>query len=260
MRQVKWSVMLVTVSVLVGAWFGPGLQTVQAADRPEELGAVDWHRDFEEAKALAEKTGKPMFVLFTEVPGCATVRGYGRRVLGNRFVAEAIEEEFVPVAVYNNVQGEDRRVLKSFGEPSWNNPAVRIIRPDREALAPRLYGDYSVAATVETMVTALGETDGGVPGYVELLHRQHAAAGETETAIFEMYCFWSGEAGLGRLEGVVQTRPGFLEGTEVVEVTYDPDRTVLAELARRARDLIETVEAVTDASEAIVDDATTLAD
>lgn len=216
---------------------GPDPARAEADEEPEriELGTVDWHRDFDRAKEVAEETGKPMFVLFTEVPGCSTVRGYGRRVLSNDLVVDAIEAEFVPVAVFNNVEGEDREILESFGEPTWNNPAVRIIRPDRTELAPRLYGDYTVEKTAATMATALRQASGtSVPPYLELLVREQAAEGRSKTAIFGMYCFWSGEAKLGALEGVVQTRPGFLEGTEVVEVTYDPEVTSLETLAERA--------------------------
>lgn len=222
---------LLTTLALVGDT-GPA----RAESDRVELGDVDWERDYQEAKATAERTGKPMFVLFTEVPGCATVRGYGERVLSHRLIVEAIEREFVPVAVFNNVDGEDREVLNSFDEPTWNNPAVRIIEPDRDALAPRLYGDYSPEATVDTIVEALESADASVPTYLQLLDRELAAAGRTETAVFGMYCFWTGEAKLGRLDGVVKTRPGFMEGNEVVEVTYDPERTSLTELAERARE------------------------
>ena len=34
-----------------------------------EVGQVTWNRDLEAAKALATKTGKPLFVQFQEVPG-----------------------------------------------------------------------------------------------------------------------------------------------------------------------------------------------
>ena len=47
--------------------------TSQAADptpeRPVELGAVDWERDYERAVARSKKSGKPIFLLFQEVPG-----------------------------------------------------------------------------------------------------------------------------------------------------------------------------------------------
>ena len=46
-----------------------------------------------------------------------------------------------------------------------------------------------------------------------------------ESAVFSMYCYWSGEATVGRVEGVIRTRIGHLEGSEVVQVEYDPERT-----------------------------------
>lgn len=36
---------------------------------PPELGTVTWQRDHEAALALSAKTGKPVFLLFQEVPG-----------------------------------------------------------------------------------------------------------------------------------------------------------------------------------------------
>ena len=33
-----------------------------------ELGKVDWLRDFDKAIAQSKKTGKPVFILFQEVP------------------------------------------------------------------------------------------------------------------------------------------------------------------------------------------------
>lgn len=53
---------------------------------------------------------------------------------------------------------------------------------------------------------------------------------ETRVALFSMYCYWSGEATVGQVPGVVATRIGDLKGNEVVEVTYDPRRTGLSEL------------------------------
>jgi hypothetical protein len=44
-----------------------------------------------------------------------------------------------------------------------------------------------------------------------------------------MYCYWTGEATLGRVPGVVKTRIGELSG-EVVEVEYDPAQTDLGRM------------------------------
>jgi hypothetical protein len=41
----------------------------ESAARPVELGAVAWGRDFDAAVREAHKTGKPLLVLFQEVPG-----------------------------------------------------------------------------------------------------------------------------------------------------------------------------------------------
>jgi len=41
--------------------------------------------------------------------------------------------------------------------------------------------------------------------------------------VLAMSCFWSGEEALGRINGVISTKPGFMKGHEVVEVEYDPN-------------------------------------
>jgi hypothetical protein len=49
------------------------LATACSAEEPAaqriELGTVTWTRDHDAALALSAKTGKPIFVLFQEVPG-----------------------------------------------------------------------------------------------------------------------------------------------------------------------------------------------
>jgi hypothetical protein len=57
-----------------------------------------------------------------------------------------------------------------------------------------------------------------------------SANAKTRTALFNMYCYWTGEATLGRVPGVVKTRIGELSG-EVVEVEYDPSRTDVGKMA-----------------------------
>ena len=52
-----------------------------------------------------------------------------------------------------------------------------------------------------------------------------------ESATFSMYCYWTGEATLGRVDGVVASRIGHWGGKEIVQVDYDPQRTDVGELA-----------------------------
>ncbi len=54
----------------------------------------------------------------------------------------------------------------------------------------------------------------------------------TETATFSMYCYWTGEATLGRVHGVVASRIGHWGGAEIVQVDYDPTQTNVGELTQ----------------------------
>ena len=41
----------------------------QAGQNPVEVGNVDWGRDFDAALKMSAESGKPVLVLFQEVPG-----------------------------------------------------------------------------------------------------------------------------------------------------------------------------------------------
>lgn len=193
---------------------------VLAMGSPPELGRVAWRRDHPAAQAEAARTGKPLLILFDEVPGCATVLGFGQDVLSDPEVVAVIEAETVPVAIYNNTGGADRRVLLSYGEPAWNNPVVRILGADGRLLAPRFAGPYTRAAFATTLATALRAAGRPVPA--SLLGAAPDAPGSRARATFAMSCFWEGEARLGAIEGVRAAQVGFLEGREAVEVEFDP--------------------------------------
>ena len=46
-----------------------GSSLSDAPNQRVELGRVHWMRDIEQAKSVSSKTGKPIFMLFQEVPG-----------------------------------------------------------------------------------------------------------------------------------------------------------------------------------------------
>lgn len=112
-------------------------------DNPVELGDVQWLRSLEKAQEQSGQSGKPILILFQEVPGCATCRNYGNDVLTDPLVVEAIETCFVPLAIYNNRKGADAEALNFFGEPAWNNPVVRAVDQHLADLQPRLNEDYT---------------------------------------------------------------------------------------------------------------------
>lgn len=213
-----------------------------AGDRtatPRELGLVRWERDFDAALAAARAKDLPVLVLFDEIPGCANCVGFGKTVLSHPLIVDAAQSLFVPVAVYNNRDGDDRRVLESFNEPAWNNPVVRVIDAQRRPLAPRLADDPSVAGLANTMTRALTQAGRPAPAWLTLLASESAARSEarTQTAVFGMFCFWEGEAKLGAIDGVCDTVAGFLDGSEVVQVTFDPTVVSYQSLLASARQM-----------------------
>lgn len=205
--------------------------------RPLELGAIQWHRNFDAATEIARKEKKALLVLFQEVPGCATCVGYGNEVLSHPLVVEAAETLFVPVAVYNNTKDDaDAETLQSFSEPAWNNPVVRVMSPDREMLAPRVAGDYSVGGMASAMVVSLQKQRSNVPKWLRVLADEAISRrGEVLKAAFAMHCFWEGEKNLAQLPGIISTTPGFLGELEVVEVEYDPDIINYGFMVKRAK-------------------------
>jgi len=234
MKNILVKTILIVLSILILSAFK---NTALTIPQPEELGAVNWLRDYDQAVASAKKTNKPILILFQEVPGCSTCRGYGNDVLSHPLIVEAIETSFVPLAIHNNKGGKDKKILASFGEPSWNNPVVRIIDTDRKALTPRISGKYDRKSLVKGMVAALAKAKRPIPKYLQLLE-EHLSVGNssTEQATFGMYCFWSGEAKLGNIFGILDSEPGFMGGSEVVSVRFNPEIISYQELVSKANE------------------------
>jgi len=188
---------------------------------PEELGNVNWHRSYDKAINSAKAQNTPVFILFQEVPGCATCKNYGNNLLTHPHIVEAIETYFTPLAIYNNKRGSDADILRKFNEPSWNNPVARIIDPNSESdLVKRLNGQYDMESLVSFVSKGIIESGSLIPEYFDLLYQEVAVKDVRETHL-SMYCFWSGEKALGTLDGVVSTKAGYMNGTEVVKVEYD---------------------------------------
>ena len=191
-----------------------------------ELGDVDWIRDYDEAIAQSKKQNKAVFVLFQEVPGCATCRNYGSDVLSHPLIVDAIEHEFIPLVIFNNKGGKDADILKKYKEPSWNNPVVRIINTEEKNLVDRVAGKYDKHSITLAMIQALQKQAIPVPEYLHLMLQEFQATqlGTTE-AYYSMYCFWSGEAHMAKHPAVVATEPGWMAGKEVVKVHYNENLT-----------------------------------
>lgn len=201
--------------------------------RPIELGRVHWGRDVDAGMAAARRTGRPLLLLFQEIPGCSTCRNFGSGPLSHPLLVDAIETEFVPVVVYNNRDGADAAALQRFGEPAMNNPVLRFFGPDGKEALQRRDGLWDEASVARRLVEALDAMRRPIPSYLALAAEEVRAA-TAERATFAMHCFWEGEAALGGLDGVVATRVGYLDGNEALEVLYLPDVISYETLVDRA--------------------------
>ncbi|MGB0371898.1 MAG: thioredoxin family protein [Opitutales bacterium] len=137
-------------------------QTMQAA-KHKELGDVRWTRDYETALDLSKESGKPVLILFQEVPGCSGCQKYGQQTLSEPRIVKAIEENFVPLAIFNNRGGKDREILKQYNERAWNYQVMRFIDADEKEIIPRKGNVWNVSDTAQRMIEALKEHGNSVP-------------------------------------------------------------------------------------------------
>ena len=201
-------------------------------DRPIALGAVHYRSSVDTALSEAKTSGKPVFLQFQEVPGCATCQSFGREVLSNPLLVDAIEEHFVPAIVYNN-RAADESLLHRFSEPGWNNPVVRFLDGEGKDLVARKDGLYRPHEIAARMIEALEAQKRDVPLYLALA-RDEADPGPRATIVFAMSCFWEGEGRLGGQNGVLATRVGSVKGRETVEVTFLAQRLDVGSLVKNA--------------------------
>ena len=205
------------------------------AKNPIEVGDVAWGRNYEQALGKARETGKPIFLLFQEVPGCAGCKQFGQDVLSDPKVVDTIERNFIPLLIHNNKGGEDERVRKLYGEPAWNYQVVRFLDADGQDLIPRKDRVWSAPAVMARIDQALEAFKARSPKSPAPAAAKSATKATARVALCQ-YCFWTGEKEIGAISGVLTTEAGFIGGREVTLVTYDPQSVKLEELVGQAVD------------------------
>ena len=204
-----------------------------ATSQPVEVGVVDWLRDLDEALDLSKESGKPIFALFQEVPGCSGCKQFGKDVLSNRVVVDGIEEAFVPLLIHNNTPGRDAQVLQAFGEPAWNYQVVRFLDENAEDIIPRKDRVWETGPLVDRMIETLEKSDRPIPSYLRLIEQENSD--RLELAHLAQACFWVGEMEIGQIDGVVATQAAFMGGHEVTSVWFDPEEVSLLDLSLQAQ-------------------------
>lgn len=204
-------------------------------DNPEELGKVNWLRNYDDAVVQSQKSDKPILILFQEVPGCATCRNFGNDVLTHPFIVEIVETYFIPLAVFNNTAGHDRKILNQFNEPTWNNPVIRVVDHTGKDLVDRLGRNWTELNVSYSITNTLNKLNQSIPEYFQIYQNELIGhSGKVEEANLAMYCFWTGEKELANIDGILSTEPGFMHGREVVKIQYNPYETNLNEIVAKA--------------------------
>lgn len=203
-----------------------------APEQPVEVGKVEWGRDLNAALSASKTSGKPIFALFQEVPGCAGCKQFGKDVLSEPVIVDAIENAFVPLLIHNSKGGKDAEILKRFNEPAWNYQVVRFLNAKGEDIISRKDKVWTTGPLVDRMIQSLDKARRPIPRYLSILEAEQSS--ELKTVAFSMYCFWTGEMKLGQIEGVITTEAGFIGAHEVTLVKYDPRSLTLPKLITEA--------------------------
>ena len=83
-------------------------------------------------------------------------------------LVRAIENEFIPVLVYNNRNGGmDQKLLKQFNEPAWNYQVIRFLDSAGKDVIPRKDRVWTTRGVASRMITALKATNRSTPKYLE---------------------------------------------------------------------------------------------
>jgi hypothetical protein len=165
MRRLIYSMLLAVVQTSCSA---------KDAAQPEEAGTATWLRDLDAALTASGKTGKPVFALFQEIPGCAGCKQFGREVLSDPLVVAAIESEFTPLLIHNNKPGTDAEVMKRFGEPAWNYQVVRFLDAAGADIIARKDRVWETGPLAERMIATLQKAKRAVPPWLALLASEHS--------------------------------------------------------------------------------------
>lgn len=196
-----------------------------------ELGKVSWFKSYEHALQLSHEKAKPILLFFQEIPGCSACVNYGREVLSHPVMVEIIENEFIPLAIYNNKLGPDEEVLWLYNEPAWNNPVAHFIDESGKDIIEKLENNYQPLSMLIKIIDTLDKSKGSVPNYINAFKNELLIKyGHTEMAIYETPCFWSGETTFAQNEAVYSTLPGFIGPREVVKIQFDPKKTSKVQL------------------------------
>lgn len=222
MMRVLAPILICAIAILTGVTASIG----GAPKRSDNPALIPWHDALEVALAQSRTNGKPVLAILQDTPNCANCQSFQRDITANPLLAEAVADEFIALKL-------DRRQVRGLAAASHS---LLFLDAAGQPLIPSSVQAKSASDIAARMIQALKATQRPVPNYL------HAAAMELDAvkhkqAAFAMFCYWVGEYELGKIDGVVTTEAGWLEGREVTLVRYHQDELTLPDLARKAAEV-----------------------
>lgn len=219
MTRLLVSIPLVTLVIAASLMAANG----NAVKSSPETATIPWLNDLDAALTQSKASGQPILALLHDAPDCADCRSIGHELTSQPLLAEAADDEFVPLRL-NTHQSQH------FTTPST---PLRFLNT---AGQPLLLPTSHPLSMAQQMAHALHAANRSVPRYLQVLAMEQDVSKHKRSA-FAMFCYWIGEYELGKIEGVISTEAGWLEGREVTLVNYHKDQLALPRLAQKAAEV-----------------------
>lgn len=197
------------------------------ADRPlSEAAVIPWLHDLDSALSQSKVSGKPVLALLHGVSDCTDCQSIRHELSSHPLLAEATADEFVALQINSR---QSQRVTSS-------DRALRFFDSRGQALLSPTSNPHSTMSIAQQMAHALHTANRPVPRYLQALAMERDVSKHKRSA-FAMFCYWIGEYELGKIDGVISTEAGWLEGREVTLVNYHEDHLALPQLAEKAAEV-----------------------
>ncbi len=187
---------------------------------------VQWLDDVDTALAQSKASGKPILALLHNTPECPRCQAIWHELSVHPLLAEALADAFVALRL-------GRRQYNALQQP---RQSLLFLDETGKPLMPRSGQARSTDRLATRMIQALQAANRPVPRYLHAMAMEQDAA-KHKRAAFAMFCYWVGEYELGKIDGVISTEAGWLEGREVTLVRYHQDQLTLPELAQKAAEI-----------------------
>ncbi len=201
----------------------------------KNLGRVRWLSDYNTALLKMAEENKPMLVYILGNTGNDVLSVRRNEILSHPLIVEAIESNFIPVAVSPAVAAE-HSILSLPGDTKTGT-AMSIVGTDGHPKSKNSDDAAWMKHLTGIMLDALQQEGMAAPVYLKLVNEEFNAAEKRESAVITLHCFWSGEVELGIEHGIVYTEPGYIGDKEALYLEFNGSAISYEDILKSSLDL-----------------------